>query len=89
MNKAMDTSVPSITVTGTRVQSDANVPRHMPDTAACWPDADMKRARKLLKDGTPVTCADATSWTAMTALALQMLMSGISAKAALSKDYSG
>jgi hypothetical protein len=79
--------VPKITINGYMAQSSATLPPITADTCACWPEAEIKKAEKLLRYGTEVQCSDATAYTALTSLALEMLMYGKTVKAKIVKSW--
>ncbi len=82
-----ESGVPSITVAGDRVRSNAARPRHMSDICASWKDADLKRARALLRKDTTIHCEDATACAAVSALAYDMLIHNRKVKAKIKKTY--
>lgn len=84
---ATENEVPKITISGYLASSNATLPPITADTCACWPEAEFKKAKKLLRYGTEVQCNDATAYAALTALAMEMLTHGRTVKAKIVKNW--
>ena len=68
--------VPRITVNGNEIRSDSGQAPHLADVCARWAQADMRKARKLLREGNEVICRDATAHAALISLSLDMMNRG-------------
>ena len=79
--------VPRISWDAGTASSNATFPPEIPDTAACWRPAALRSAKLHLLMGKPVMCKDATAHTAITALALQILLDGTLIVTKIEKAY--
>ena len=80
-------TVPKIEITGRTARSNAAMPRHKCDTAACWSGSDRSRAKSLMSQPGEIQCTDATAFIGMTAIGLDMLYQCREVKARLVKAY--
>lgn len=83
----MSAEVPKIVIDGDSAKSNATLPSITADTCACWDEAEIKKARKLLRYGSVVRCGDATAYCALVSLALEMSMHGKTVKATVVKNW--
>lgn len=74
----MPTDVPSIFYSRDSgfLWSNSQTPPSIPDTAASWKPNTLKSVQHDLLNCRPIVCKDATAHTAVTALALQILLNG-------------
>lgn len=82
-----ENQVPKISIEGNLASSNSALPKITADTCSCWNGKDFEKAKKLLRYATEVQCSDATAYTAMLALSVEMLMHGRKVKAKVTKGW--
>lgn len=82
-------AVPKITIHQTKAFSNAMLPENIADTCASWEPVQARRAKHLLKTVDAITCHDATAFSALTAMAYDMLIHGKEVKAKIVKGWEG